>query len=120
MPFYENIIATWGKHIYREVAASNIMNQQIFINKEIINLQTRASSRIRDIVRDGRILSHNEAKHKFHLDSIETFQYNSILAAINADQKEKIRQQYINNIVQEITETKEIIKVVTFPNFRNQ
>ena len=104
MNFYENVLTTWYEAIRAEINASNVKEQQLYLNKYIKRpnnqailypqLISKGIVYIRDILTDDllRIRAPNEIMQKYNLSMVEFIQYVSVFKCIDNDIKQCIAQ----------------------------
>ena len=105
MGFYNDMIISWSDYVDQGVNQSNILNQQIFLNKHIKrpnnqplfyqNLINKGIIYIKDIIsEENRLLSPDEMRQRYGLIMTEYFQYISIVHCIKQELKEMIRNAH--------------------------
>ena len=89
LAFYKNLFQSWGEWASTPITKYNILNQPIFLNSNIrtrngkcLNqrrMENKGILKIQNIVENGLILTHQQAKERFDLSPIESFQYIAFL-----------------------------------------
>ena len=108
-PSFKDILCAWGEYVEKDVSQTNIMNQQIFFNKYFKtptgycifykDLLRKGIRYIRDIIRDGAVMTIQDMMRAKDLTSIESMNYLSIRLCI----KNEVRTLIQNVETQEDT-----------------
>ena len=103
MPFYENIICSWASIHRCELNLDNVLHQNLYFNRNITksdgssifypDLANNGIIKVSDLIKDGHIMSFEEACAEKNLKHLHFIQYSSVLTSLGNDIKQLLHSR---------------------------